>query len=435
MSISDWEQRFRTPVSFLPEWSPFAPGHAVYTSNESGSWQVHALDVERDTRRQVTNDPVGLTDAVPTLDGEGVLWFEDTTGDESGSWLVQPFHGGETRPFLEGVPHGWSEGLGQSPGVVVAGIADREGFAVHVSTNGGPARELLRSSEWIGLGSVEDGGFLRGALSADGALLCLEHAEHGDLVHPALRVVDPLTGDTVGELLDEGMSLASKCWSPVAGDARLAFRHELDGDERPGVWNLATGERTNLAIDLEGAVSVADWWPDGSALLLVNLFEGRSRLFRYELESASLARIDVPGYRVLRWEKDGPVFRDPAKWPARSVATTGTHDTEPLLDWWDALADDERRAFLALPELAALAEGRVSPLDAMLELVMASGSELALFPLSDLLGTRERINVPGTVEASNWTWRMPRTIAELAADEPTSARLRSLAARSGRVVR
>ena len=150
---------------------------------------------------------------------------------------------------------------------------------------------------------------------------------------------------------------------------------------------------------------------------------------------ASLARIDVPGYRVLRWEKDGPVFRDPAKWPARSVATTGTHDTEPLLDWWDALADDERRAFLALPELAALAEGRVSPLDAMLELVMASGSELALFPLSDLLGTRERINVPGTVEASNWTWRMPRTIAELAADEPTSARLRSLAARSGRVVR
>ena len=73
------------------------------------------------------------------------------------------------------------------------------------------------------LGSVDDGGFLRGALSADGALLCLEHAEHGDLIHPALRVVDPRTGATVGELLDEGMSLAAKCWSPVAGDQRLAF--------------------------------------------------------------------------------------------------------------------------------------------------------------------------------------------------------------------
>jgi dienelactone hydrolase len=305
-----WEQRFRTPVSFLPEWSPLAPDHAVYTSNESGSWQVHALDVERATTRQVTDDPVGLTDAVPTLDGEGVLWFEDATGDESGRWLVQPFHGGDTRPFLEGVPHGWSEGLAQAPGLVVAGIADRDGFAVHVSRDGAPARELVRSSEWIGLGSVEDGGFLRGALSADGALLCLEHAEHGDLVHPALRVVDPRTGETVGELLDEGMSLASKCWSPVAGDARLAFRQELDGDERPGIWNLATGERANLAIDLEGTVSVADWWPDGSALLLVNLFEGRSYLCRYELDSGDLTQIPTESGFVwkARVRPDGRIW-------------------------------------------------------------------------------------------------------------------------------
>ena len=310
MSISDWEQRFRTPVSYLPEWSPLAPGHAVYPSNESGSWQVHALDVARDTTWQVTNDPVGLTDAVPTLDGEGVLWFEDATGDESGRWLVQPFDGGDARPFLDGVPHGWSEGLAQAPGLVVAGIADRRGFAIHVTSNGGPARELLRSSEWIGLGSGEDGGLLRGALSADGALLCLEHAEHGDLVHPALRVVDPHTGDTVGELLDEGMSLAAKCWSPVAGDGRLAFRHELEGDERPGIWNPATGERTNLAIDLQGAVSVADWWPDGSALLFVNLFEGRSGLYRYELDSASLARIESePGFVwKARVRPDGHVW-------------------------------------------------------------------------------------------------------------------------------
>jgi dienelactone hydrolase len=297
MSISDWEQRFRTPVSFLPEWSPFAPGHAVYTSNESGSWQVHALDVDGGTTRPVTDDPVGVIDAVPTLDGDGVLWFRDETGNESGQWLVQPFHGGDTHPFLEGVPEGWSEGLAQAPGLVVVGIADRDGFAVHVSRDGGRAQELLRASEWIGLGSVEDGGLLRGALSTDGALLCLEHAEHGDLVHPALRVVDARTGNTVGELLDEGMSLASKCWSPVAGDGRLAFRHELDGDERPGIWSLTTGERTNLAIDLQGAVSVADWWPDGSALLLVNLFEGRSRLYRYELESAALAPIESdPGF-------------------------------------------------------------------------------------------------------------------------------------------
>jgi len=286
-----WEQRFRTPVSYLPEWSPAAPGHAVYASNEEGSWQVHALDAGTGATRQVTHDPVGLVDGAPTYDGDGVLWFEDATGDESGHWLVQPFHGGETRPFLDGVPHGWNNGLAQAPGVVVAAISDRDGFAIYVSLDGAPAREVLRSTEYVGLGDAEQGGFVRGAFSTDGTLLCVEHAEHGDLLHPALRVIDPRSGVAVGELRDEGRWLAAKCWSPVPGDARLAFLHELEGDERPGIWDLGTGERTNLALDLTGGVAIGDWWPDGSALLLVNLFEGRSSLYRYDVETGALSEI------------------------------------------------------------------------------------------------------------------------------------------------
>src|SRR5438128_6373359 len=128
-----WEQRYRAPVSFLPEWSPHAPDRCVYASNESGVWQVHVWEPIAGERRQATNNPVGLIDGLPTYDGKGVLWFEDETGDESGRWLVQPFRGGETRPFLEGVPVGWDEGLAQAPGIVAAGISDRGGFGVHVS--------------------------------------------------------------------------------------------------------------------------------------------------------------------------------------------------------------------------------------------------------------------------------------------------------------
>jgi dipeptidyl aminopeptidase/acylaminoacyl peptidase len=292
-----WQARFRAPLGFLPEWSPLAPDRVVYASNEPGVWQVHAWDVATDTRRQVTDHPVGLLDGKPTLDGEGVLWFQDETGDESGQWLVQPFHGGETRRFLENVPYGWSEGLAQASGVVVAGISDRDGFAVHVSLDGAPARELHRSSESVRLGSVDAGGFLLGALSADGGLLCLEHAEHGDLIHAALRVVDPRTGATVGDLLDEGMSLESACWSPVSGDARLAFTHEREGDARPGIWDLGSDTRTDIELDLEGDVRAHDWWPDGSALLLVNVFEGRSRLLRYDVASGRVEPIPSdPGF-------------------------------------------------------------------------------------------------------------------------------------------
>src|SRR6186997_833924 len=253
MDTTPWDQRFRAPVSFLPEWSPQAPDRVVYASNESGVWQVHAWDVPSGERRQVTDHPVGVTDGTPTLDGEGVLWFQDETGSEAGRWLVQPFSGGPSdgrtaRPFLPGVPQGWSYGLAQAPGIVAAAVGDADGFAVYVTLDGGPAAEVHRSQESVLLGGAEDGGFVRAGLSGDGSLLCLEHAEHGDLIHPALRVIDPRTGETRGDLLDEGMSLASSCWSPVPGDARLAFRHELHGDLRPGIWDLTTGVRTDLAL-------------------------------------------------------------------------------------------------------------------------------------------------------------------------------------------
>jgi dipeptidyl aminopeptidase/acylaminoacyl peptidase len=111
-------------------------------------------------------------------------------------------------------------------------------------------------------------------------------------------------------LRDQGRLLHAKCWSPVAGDQRLAFEHELDGDERPGIWDLTTGERTNLATELEGGVFVSDWWPDASALLLLNTFEGRSRLFRYDLATGLLEPVPTePGFvGKARVRPDGSVW-------------------------------------------------------------------------------------------------------------------------------
>jgi 4-alpha-glucanotransferase len=149
----------------------------------------------------------------------------------------------------------------------------------------------------------------------------------------------------------------------------------------------------------------------------------------------------IPGYRVLRWEREwddpGQPFRDPARWPAVSVATTGTHDTDSTADWYDGMTDDERRAFLALPGLAALRARSPSRFDdgvrdAILELVYGSGSDLLVLPFQDVFGMRERVNVPGTVTAENWTYRIPRDLGALHADGAAQDRLRALAARSGR---
>lgn len=161
-----------------------------------------------------------------------------------------------------------------------------------------------------------------------------------------------------------------------------------------------------------------------------------------EFVRKSLERIEIPGYRVLRWERrwnaPGQPFREPAEWPALSVATTGTHDTDSMADWWEGMKEDERKAFLDLPGMAALrarAPARFDDgvRDAILELVYGSGSDVLLLPFQDAFGMRERVNVPGTVNEENWTYRIARDLSALHADGAGRERLRGLATRSGRV--
>lgn len=304
-----WERRFRAPDVSLPEWTPDSPDRFALATTESGVWQLYAWDLATGTRRQVTDHPVGVQGGTPTLDGAGVVWFQDETGDESGRWFVQPFDGGESRPFVDGLPQGWNEGMAQAPRLGAAGISDRDGFGIYAAAEGEPAKKLYRSAESVRLGGAEGLGFNRAALSADGALLCLEHAEHCDLIHPSLRVIDPGSGEIVGELHDPELALIPMCWSPV--DRRLALVDELSGEERPSIWDLATGERTRLTFeDLLGPVTVHDWWPDGSALLLGNLHEGRDRLFRFDLAAGQLVQVPTPVGTIsqARVRPDGTVW-------------------------------------------------------------------------------------------------------------------------------
>jgi 4-alpha-glucanotransferase len=153
----------------------------------------------------------------------------------------------------------------------------------------------------------------------------------------------------------------------------------------------------------------------------------------------SLALLDVPGYRVLRWEEDDGKFRDPAAYPVRSVATTGTHDTSTLASWWEEELDDAARRELAgVPAFTPLATAgaRFTPAvrDALLDGLYAAASELVVIPFADAHGGRERINAPATVGPTNWAYRLPWTVEELdvGAADALGARLEALVKRHRR---
>jgi len=156
---------------------------------------------------------------------------------------------------------------------------------------------------------------------------------------------------------------------------------------------------------------------------------------------ASLLRLGIPGYKVQRWERAwhdaGQPFTDPAGWPPLSVATTGTHDTDSVADWYESLSAADRGALLQVPALAAIRERAPAKFDegvrdALLEMVYGAGSDLLLLPFQDALGARERVNVPGTVTDANWTYRMPMDLTTLWSDLRSRERLASLAARARR---
>ena len=132
----------------------------------------------------------------------------------------------------------------------------------------------------------------------------------------------------------------------------------------------------------------------------------------------SLAEQEIPGTKVLRWENDRGVPRDVRKFPHVSVTVTGTHDTEPLAIWWEALPQWEREQQLTQPALRRL-RGPEQHLftaqtrSALLELAYSAASDALLTPITDGLGWRDRMNIPGTVGSHNWTFRLPWTLTEL----------------------
>jgi acetyl esterase/lipase len=323
-----WQRRFRAPIVGFPHWTRGAPDHLIYASSESGVYQVHAWNRATGRKRQVTNEPVGLISGELTPDGAWVAWHRDMTGDESGVWVATPFDegtGDTAEPLVDGLPPGWDEGLAIGRQRTAAAVSDRDGFGIYVAEDGAPARRLAASSDSLQLGgsNAMAASAEFGSLSADEALVCLEHAEHGDTIHPSLRVIDARTGEVTAELHDAGKALCAFGWSPIAGDPRLAIGHERRGERAPAIWNVETGEVTDIPVPWERLTEVADWWPDASAVLLFELRDGRNRLHRYtfasgELESVPMLEGSISGarvrpdgavwYRLQRGEHPGVVF-------------------------------------------------------------------------------------------------------------------------------
>ena len=357
-----WRQRFSAVRVSLPAWARDDPEHTVYVSNATGRYEVSNWDLRRaggQAHTAATDRPDGTVHATLSADGSQLWWFDDTAGDEFGSWRVQPFGSGPgaAEPAMPGVAAGYPAGIEVGRSVVLVGLSDDDGTRIHLGVDGGEPRVVYRHPA--------DGGV--GALSTDESIWVLSHSEHGDSRYPALRALSLPAGDVIAELSDApGKGLAAVTFSPVPGDQRLLVGHERRGRDELLIWDPAGGEVTEVAIDLPGDLD-ADFYPDGSGLLVVHTHAGRTTVHRHDFASGSLTDLPVAvgvvsgasarpdGAIWYRWSSaaepgqlrvlhpdgtDGALLRPPGE-PAPG--------SEPVTDVWVPGPGGRIHALLAVP--------------------------------------------------------------------------------------
>ncbi len=292
--LEDWRRRFTTPTIADFIWGTEAPDRLGVVSNEDGSTQAWTWDLATGERRLASTGGVGAEEVHVLPDGSGVLWWLDELGDEHGRWMLTPSEG-ESTAVLPELPDAWMMGISLVAGAAAFGFSTAEDYVIYTRHGDEAPVERYRHRMPAGVGSEwPQGG---GGLSADASLLCIRHAEDGDIAHQALRIIDARTGATVADQRDPGAFMGPVAWSPVPGDQRLLIHHERPGIDRPAVWNAAAGERTDLPFEgFSGPITPLGWAPGGTGLLLHHQTTGVQQLLAHDPGTGvTTTLVDVEG--------------------------------------------------------------------------------------------------------------------------------------------
>ena len=238
---------------------------------------------------------------------------------------------------------------------------------------------------------------------------------------------------------------AAKAFLAKAWGNRIFFEHE-SGQYFPEWFyrdskayaSLSEDERVRLEALLEkrGADSEKIWEAEGKRLLSVLTSSAPMLPCAEDLGAVPscvprvLSQLNIMGLRVVRWHRDwskeGQPYIPFEDYPELSVCTPAVHDSSCLREWWDKEADQEQFCgFIGVPSLPKVYNPGTARI--ILSKIAASASRFRVFQIQDLLhlsthwyavdSASERINVPGTYNDFNWTYRLPAKTSDLMNDE------------------
>ncbi|MDR1287171.1 MAG: 4-alpha-glucanotransferase [Treponema sp.] len=202
--------------------------------------------------------------------------------------------------------------------------------------------------------------------------------------------------------------------------------------------SLEEGERSRLEILLEKRRAESEKiWEDHGQKLLAVLTANSSMLPCAEDLGAVpacvprvLEKLSILGLRVVRWfrkwDEEGQPYIHFEDYPELSICTPAVHDSSTVREWWEQEADQEAFAgFIGFPSLPRVYNPGTAKI--ILHKTASACSRFRVFQIQDLLHlspkwyaadpASERINVPGSYNEFNWTYRLPAPIGDISGDD------------------
>ncbi|MEO6872397.1 MAG: 4-alpha-glucanotransferase [Chthoniobacterales bacterium] len=141
----------------------------------------------------------------------------------------------------------------------------------------------------------------------------------------------------------------------------------------------------------------------------------------------SLQSLGIAGFKIPQWENDQEERPIPGgQYQRLSVATFATHDHKPVRALWEEAFEEDSEtagqsrhdlnkiaAFASLPQPNETTDYLRDFYPAIFAALFQSESWIAIVMITDLLGRKDRFNVPGTSANSNWTRRLHTTVKKL----------------------
>lgn len=281
----NWRDRFHAPKRWVLSWAQKDPNKILFTTNQSGAFQLYFHDLKSKKLIQLSHESLGQSQGAFSPNGQEILYIKRSTETPMGqiyrvSWKKdKPIERKLIPDFLDTLIGDASWGQGGKNIYFVGSDADGSSI-YHYRLKKKAASEIFRGPS----------GIQKISLSRDEKYLAfLDKKERVSVLD--LKTKEITATLSTAKIASENLVV----WASVGNPHRLLVTSNEAGLIRPGVFYPEKGLVEWLSLSLNGNIQPVDWLPEGKEILLIQTEQAQTYLWRYNPETKKAVILFLPG--------------------------------------------------------------------------------------------------------------------------------------------